>query len=126
MTDEARRRFADAKIPVKHETSFQGGDGYMYFGNRALTTRALATVVMDGEIPRAENDPFYSEAEFQPRFLPAARAFQQNALCARRLPGGARRFRPEPVVQDGFAAREAAGRAHLRSRQSRAHARHSE
>jgi phosphoenolpyruvate carboxylase len=81
MTDEARRRFADAKIPVKHETSFQGGDGYMYFGNRALTTRALATVVIDGEIPEPESDPFYSEHNFSLDFFLRLRAFQQDLFA---------------------------------------------
>ena len=37
--------------PLKHETSFQGSDGYLFFGNRALTTRALATIIMDGDEP---------------------------------------------------------------------------
>ncbi|MBA2125994.1 phosphoenolpyruvate carboxylase [Hyphomicrobium methylovorum] len=81
MTDESRRRFADAKIPVKHETSFQGGDGYMYFGNRALTTRALASVVIDGEIPPPPNDPFYAEQNFSLDFFLRLRAFQQRLFA---------------------------------------------
>lgn len=81
MTDEARRRFADANIPVKHETSFQGGDGYMFFGNRALTTRALATVVMDGEIPEPENDPFYEAHNFSLDFFLRLRTFQQRLFA---------------------------------------------
>jgi phosphoenolpyruvate carboxylase len=81
MTDEARRRFADASIPVKHETSFQGGDGYMFFGNRALTTRALATVVMDGEIPEPESDPFYEAHNFSLDFFLRLRTFQQRLFA---------------------------------------------
>ncbi|MBN9292001.1 MAG: phosphoenolpyruvate carboxylase, partial [Hyphomicrobium denitrificans] len=81
MTDESRRRFADAKIPVKHETSFQGGDGYMTFGNRALTTRALASVVMDGEIPEETVDPFYTEQNFNLDFFLRLRAFQQKLFA---------------------------------------------
>ncbi|AGK59455.1 phosphoenolpyruvate carboxylase [Hyphomicrobium denitrificans 1NES1] len=81
MTDESRRRFADARIPVKHETSFQGGDGYMVFGNRALTTRALATVVIDGEIPDATVDPFYTEQNFNLDFFLRLRAFQQKLFA---------------------------------------------
>ncbi len=77
FSDEARRRFADAKLPVKHETSFQGGDGYMFFGNRALTTRALATIVMDGEVPAADQDPFYTEQNLSLDFFLRLRAFQQ-------------------------------------------------
>jgi phosphoenolpyruvate carboxylase len=81
MTDEARRRFADANIPVKHETSFQGGDGYMFFGNRALTTRALATIVMDGEIPEPEHDPFYEAHNFSLDFFLRLRTFQQRLFA---------------------------------------------
>ena len=81
MTNEARRRFGAAKIPVKHETSFQGGDGYMFFGNRGLTTRALATIVMDGDIPPAETDPFYSEQNFSLDFFLRLRAFQQKLFA---------------------------------------------
>jgi phosphoenolpyruvate carboxylase len=81
MTDESRRRFADAKIPVKHETSFQGGDGYMVFGNRALTTRALASVVIDGAIPEATSDPFYAEQNFNLDFFLRLRAFQQKLFA---------------------------------------------
>lgn len=77
MSDEARRRFANSNLPVKHETSFQGGDGYMFFGHRALTTRTLATIVMDGEIPAADNDPFYSEQNLSLDFFLRLRAFQQ-------------------------------------------------
>ena len=77
FSDEARRRFSDSNLPVKHETSFQGGDGYMFFGNRALTARALATIIMDGEAPAAENDPFYTEQNFSLDFFLRLRAFQQ-------------------------------------------------
>jgi phosphoenolpyruvate carboxylase len=77
LSDEVRRRFAAAALPLKHETSFQGGDGYLFFGNRALTTQALATIVMDGEPPPALHDPFYSEHNFSLDFLLRLRAYQQ-------------------------------------------------
>ena len=77
FSDEARRRFANANLLVKHETSFQGGDGYMFFGNRALTTRALATIIMDGEVPAEDNDPFYAEQNLSLDFFLRLRAFQQ-------------------------------------------------
>nr|HPG88727.1 phosphoenolpyruvate carboxylase [Hyphomicrobium sp.] len=81
FSDEARRRFSDVNLPVKHETSFQGGDGYMFFGHRALTTRALATIIMDGEPPAAENDPFYTEQNFSLDFFLRLRAFQQELFA---------------------------------------------
>jgi phosphoenolpyruvate carboxylase len=77
FSDEARRRFAASNLPVKHETSFQGGDGYMFFGNRQLTTRSLATIVMDGDVPAAADDPFYSERNFSLDFFLRLRAYQQ-------------------------------------------------
>ena len=77
MSDEARRRFGDAGLPVKHETSFQGGDGYMFFGHRALTARTLATIIMDGEFPAPEKDPFYSEHNLSLDFFLRLRAYQQ-------------------------------------------------
>lgn len=81
FSDEARRRFASAKLPVKHETSFQGGDGFMFFGNRALTTRALATVVMDGDAPATDQDPFYTEQNLSLDFFLRLRAFQQDLFA---------------------------------------------
>jgi phosphoenolpyruvate carboxylase len=81
FSDEARRRFSDSKLPVKHETSFQGGDGYMFFGHRVLTMRALATVIMDGEAPAAQNDPFYTEQNFSLDFFLRLRAFQQSLFA---------------------------------------------
>jgi len=81
MSDEARRRFAEADLPVKHETSFQGGDGYMLFGNRGLTTRALATIVMDGDPAPAEFDPFYVEQNFSLDFFLRLRAYQQGLFA---------------------------------------------
>ena len=81
MSDDARRRFAVDNIPVKHETSFQGGDGYMFFGNRALTTRGIATIIMDGEIPPDTKDPFYSDENFSLDFLLRLRAFQQGLFA---------------------------------------------
>ncbi|MGQ0455741.1 MAG: phosphoenolpyruvate carboxylase [Hyphomicrobium sp.] len=77
FSDEARLRFSKANIPLKHETSFQGGDGYMFFGNRALTTRALATVIIDGEPPADEDDPFYAEQNLSLDFFLRLKAYQQ-------------------------------------------------
>lgn len=81
FSDEARRRFAKANVPVKHETSFQGGDGYMFFGHRAMTTRALSTIILDGATPPAETDPFYSAENFSLDFFLRLRSFQQGLFA---------------------------------------------
>jgi phosphoenolpyruvate carboxylase len=81
FSDEARRRFARIGQNVKHETSFQGGDGYMFFANRNLTTRALATIVMDGTIPAEDNDPFYANQNFSLDFLLRLKDYQQELFA---------------------------------------------
>jgi phosphoenolpyruvate carboxylase len=81
FSDEARHRFARYRIPIKHETSFQGGDGYLFFANRRLTTRALATVIMDGEIPPDSEDPFYEDTELRLDFIARLRAYQEHLFA---------------------------------------------
>lgn len=81
FSDEARRRFARHGIPIKHETSFQGGDGYLFFANRRLTTRALATVIMDGEVPAEAEDPFYEDLDLKLDFIGRLRAYQEHLFA---------------------------------------------
>ena len=81
FSDEARLRFARNGQAVKHETSWQGGDGYLYFANRELTTRVLATVIMDGEPPADEHDAFYDNQNFSLDFLLRLREYQQQLFA---------------------------------------------
>lgn len=81
FSDEARRRFGNLGLAVKHETSFQGGDGYQFFGHRALSTRALATIIADGENTAAGDDPFYTDLNFNLDFLLRLRAYQQELFA---------------------------------------------
>ncbi|MCK9910010.1 hypothetical protein MXD81_12780, partial [Microbacteriaceae bacterium K1510] len=81
FSDETRRRFAHNGIPIKHETSFQGGDGYLFFANRRLTTRALATVIMDGEVPADGEDPFYEDTDLRLDFIGRLRAYQEHLFA---------------------------------------------
>jgi phosphoenolpyruvate carboxylase len=81
FSDEARRRFARYGVPIKHETSFQGGDGYLFFANRRLTTRALATVIMDGEVPADGEDPFYEDTDLRLDFIGRLRAYQEHLFA---------------------------------------------
>ncbi len=78
---DARRRFAEAGIPLKHETSWQGGDGYMYYATKALAMRGLATVIKDGEIASAVEDEFYDDTNLALDFLLRLRAYQQDLFA---------------------------------------------
>lgn len=81
FSDEARRRFATYGVDLKHETSFQGGDGFMFFANKAMATRALATVIMDGKPPVEAEDPFYDDNNLSLDFLLRLKSYQQNLFA---------------------------------------------
>lgn len=59
-------RFAARNIPLTHEFSFQGGDGFLWFANQALAESALMQLIHArfDEHEKAEQDPFYADADF--------------------------------------------------------------
>ena len=77
FSDESRLRFARNQIPVKHETSFQGSDGFMFFGNRPLTAKAMATIILDAHRAPVADDPFYADTNLSLDFFLRLRAYQQ-------------------------------------------------
>ncbi len=85
----ARRRFARADIRLEPEVSFQGGDGYLYFGTPEL---ALATLTRFIEMPpgltegEAPTDPFYRRTDLSLDFYRAIRRFQAAQLTSRTYP----------------------------------------
>jgi phosphoenolpyruvate carboxylase len=81
FSGEARWRFFRHGLPVKHETSFQGGDGYLFFANREFATRALATIVISGKDPGEGEDPFYTDVNLALDFQLRLRAYQQHLFA---------------------------------------------
>ncbi len=81
LSPAVRRAFSSRGLPVKHETSFQGGDGFMFFGNRELTTAAVAAIVADGETPDDDADPFYDDENLTLDFYLRLRAYQQDLFA---------------------------------------------
>ncbi len=85
----ARRRFARAEIRLEPEVSFQGGDGYLFFGTPEL---ALATLTRFMEMPpgvteaEAPTDPFYRRTDLSLDFYRAIRRFQAAQLTSRTYP----------------------------------------
>ncbi len=78
---ESRWRFFQSGLPVKHETSFQGGDGYLYFANREFAQRALATIIMSGKDPGEGEDPFYTDKTLALDFQIRLRDYQQELFA---------------------------------------------
>jgi phosphoenolpyruvate carboxylase len=81
LPGESRWRFHRAGLPVKHETSFQGGDGYLFFANRAFAQRALATIIESGKDPGEGEDPFYTDTNLALDFQIRLRDYQQQLFA---------------------------------------------
>ena len=81
----ARRRFVRAGIKLEPEVSFQGGDGYLFFGTPEL---AYATLTRFAELapaqadPDAAPDPFYRRTDLSLDFYRAIRRVQQGYLAS--------------------------------------------
>ncbi|MDE8650174.1 phosphoenolpyruvate carboxylase [Novosphingobium album (ex Liu et al. 2023)] len=86
MSPWARRRFARAGIRLEPEVSFQGGDGYLWFGSPEI---ALATLTRFAEMPawgadtEAPTDPFYRRTDLSLDFYRAIRGVQTEHLASR-------------------------------------------
>jgi phosphoenolpyruvate carboxylase len=78
---ESRWRFFRYGLPVKHETSFQGGDGYLYFANRPFAERALVTIITSGKDPGEGEDPFYTDINLALDFQIRLRDYQQQLFA---------------------------------------------
>jgi phosphoenolpyruvate carboxylase len=80
-----RRRYVRAGIRLEPEVSFQGGDGYLFFGTPEL---ALATLTRFVELapaetdPYAPTDPFYRRTDLSLDFYRAIRRVQQRHLAS--------------------------------------------
>ena len=84
MSHWARRQFAEANIRTELESSFQGGDGYLFFATPEL---ALATLTRIAEVelralPEAA-DPFYSRTDLSLDFYRGVRRVQRGFMESR-------------------------------------------
>ena len=81
----ARRRYVRSGIRLEPEVSFQGGDGYLFFGTPDL---ALATLTRFMELAPAQTaadvpaDPFYRRTDLSLDFYRAIRRQQQAHLAS--------------------------------------------
>lgn len=86
MSPWGRRRFIRSGIRLEPEVSFQGGDGYLWFGSPEL---ALATLTRMVELPPcntdtdAQADNFYRRTDISLDFYRAIRHVQQEHLASR-------------------------------------------
>ena len=67
MTPFVRARAAEMGVPIYHQSSFQGGDGYRLFGTPALaqaTIRGILAAELAPASPVWLADPFYYQTDF--------------------------------------------------------------
>jgi phosphoenolpyruvate carboxylase len=71
-----RAAFARRGIPVRLETAFQGGDGYLLFGTPALAQATVARIAEHAFAPLPEGEPdlVYAEGGFAADLFAGARA----------------------------------------------------
>jgi phosphoenolpyruvate carboxylase len=66
MSPYAIRQFEKRNTPLRHETSFQGGDGFLWFQTSALAEATVLSLIEArfADHAASEDDPFYTERDF--------------------------------------------------------------
>lgn len=64
FSPHARQLCAESRVPVIHESTFQGGDGYLWFNDPTLAEYTI-TRLFEAEFLREEHDdPLYKQSDF--------------------------------------------------------------
>ena len=78
---ESRRRFARDGTVFKQETSFQGGDGYVWFFTPAAAFASVTRILEFALTPPDEaGDPFYEEADYIAEFFTTIQFFYDAVM----------------------------------------------
>lgn len=66
MSPWAVCQFEKRNLPLCHETSFQGGDGYLWFQTKPLAYASVASLLLarNADLADAEKDDFYEERDY--------------------------------------------------------------
>lgn len=121
MSPWAVDRFTRADIALTHETSFQGGDGFMWFQTPQLAAATVSQLIVTRaqDTSGVEDDPFYSENDFSwdiyrtlssqqdslyhdPNYVSLLGGFGQNLL----IPTGSRAAKRAKAGSDMFDPRQ--------------------
>jgi phosphoenolpyruvate carboxylase len=72
---------AERGIAYRQESSFQGGDGYVYFMNEAGALAVIATI-LEWRLapPRETADPYYTDRDYITEFLTGIKEFQTGLI----------------------------------------------
>ena len=72
----SRQALGDAQLPVREESAFQGGDGYLFFATPQLALATVARIAEHAFHPAAGRieDPIYADPDFAADFFTTVRA----------------------------------------------------
>jgi phosphoenolpyruvate carboxylase len=78
----SRRALNDARLPVREESAFQGGDGYLLFGTPELALATVARIAEHAFHPAAGpiEDPIYADADFVADFFATIRVNMEGLV----------------------------------------------
>jgi phosphoenolpyruvate carboxylase len=83
MSDWARAQFVTSGIATEIETSFQGGDGYLFFRTPELALATLTRIIEAELQPLISDDPFYTRTDLSLDFYRGIRRVQRDHLASR-------------------------------------------
>lgn len=84
MSVWARQQFARRGIRAEYEASFQGGDGYLFFGTPELALATLTRITECESAPLPQDtDPFYRETDLSLDFYRGIRGVQRSFMQSR-------------------------------------------
>ncbi|HEX3350469.1 MAG TPA: phosphoenolpyruvate carboxylase [Acetobacteraceae bacterium] len=78
----SRQALSRANLPVREESAFQGGDGYLLFATPALALATVARIAEHAFHPAAGpiEDPIYADPDFVADFFATVRASMQELV----------------------------------------------
>ena len=79
LSPVVRHGFQENGLSLHHEVSFQGGDGYVFYGSERLATATLATFLMSGKVDEgAGKDLLYKHADFKEDLFERLKLYQSK------------------------------------------------
>ncbi len=103
LTPWTRQNCRDRGIKLQHETSFQGGDGFLHFATPELAETSYAAycehLLSEPEID--PNDPFYSKTDLVWDFYRALRRWHENLFDNQQYAGLLSDFATQLLVTAG-------------------------
>ena len=78
----SRQALGRANLPVREESAFQGGDGYLLFGSKALAQATIARIAEHAFHPAAGpiEDPIYAQPDFAADFFGTVQSAMQELV----------------------------------------------